>query len=257
MKVKTEKDLEQLKTRIQNELGIDVTKYQNEEVAQNFAELIVFPQYVISWVIRPVLIALVLFGIGFFVIDLVHIEFILYAILGLVLFFICGVLFGFLFLTWKMKNDMFGVIEYTLDIMKTSVSDVSLMSSGLTPQNRKEKLSLLFSGIIHIVTIPTFANVIANKVPVVGGFLTGVFKRVMTGVANKIKFTGGEETEQIEEKDEEAQSKLLGSYTKMIDSATNGLEKVLNIAFGIARFPLMTVFIIFLSVLIIFLFLIN
>lgn len=71
MKIRTQKGIDQLNLKIQTELGVDVQKYRNEEVAESFVSLLVFPQYVINWTIRPILIAFLLYIIGFFVVDLV------------------------------------------------------------------------------------------------------------------------------------------------------------------------------------------
>ncbi|MEM6699997.1 MAG: hypothetical protein AAF599_16460, partial [Bacteroidota bacterium] len=74
MKIRTSKDVEKLDKKIKEELGIDVQKYRNEEVVENFVQLLVFPEYVINWVIRPVLISIGIFIIGFFTLNLVHVE---------------------------------------------------------------------------------------------------------------------------------------------------------------------------------------
>mgnify|MGYP001801556879 CR=1 FL=1 len=81
MKIRTSKDVEKLDKKIKEELGIDVQKYRNEEVVENFVQLLVFPEYVINWVIRPVLISLIILLIGFLTYNLVHIDYLLYGII--------------------------------------------------------------------------------------------------------------------------------------------------------------------------------
>jgi len=104
MKIRTKKDVIALDQKIKDELGVDVSKYKNQEVVDNFVSLLVFPQYIFNWGIRPVLIAFALYIAGFFVLDLVHIFYVIYGLFGLVLFLLSGILAGVLFLIWKMKK---------------------------------------------------------------------------------------------------------------------------------------------------------
>ena len=158
MRIRTAKDVERLDNKIKEELGIDVSKYRNEEVVENFVELLVFPRYVFFWVLRPILISIGIFIIGFFLFDLVHIEYVIYGIIGLVLFLTSGILIGLLFFTWKMKKDIWGIVNYSLEIMKSSVQDLNQVNNQVTKENKKDVLGLLFKGIMHIVTIPLKSN---------------------------------------------------------------------------------------------------
>ena len=148
MKILTEKDVEKLDKRIKEEFGIDVQKYRNEKVVEKFVELLVFPEYVITWVIRPMLISGIIYLIGFKIFDLVHIEYLIYGIIGLFLFLGTGILVGLLLLTWRMKSDMLGIVNYTLEIMKTTVRDMNQINSQISKENRTEVFGLLFKGIL-------------------------------------------------------------------------------------------------------------
>jgi len=236
MKIRTPKDVEKLDLKIKEELGIDVEKYRNEEVVENFVELLVFPKFVITWVIRPVLIAIILFIIGFFILDLANLEYLIYGVIGSGLFFTTGILTGLLFLMWKMKRDIWGIVDYSLEIMKSSVSDMNHISNQLTSENRKNVLGLLFKGIIHIVTIPMMAKVISEKVPLVGGFVNRIVKRVLILVSDKVKFDEENLKQELQKKEGEPNG--FQSYANTISLASNGLEKIMNFTFGIAQFPL-------------------
>ncbi|MCR9250453.1 MAG: hypothetical protein NXI20_08505 [bacterium] len=242
MKIKNKKDVEILEERINNELGLDIRKYKNPEVVDSFVEILIFPKYVISWVIRPVLVFLLLFVAGYFIINITGFEFVLYSMFGLILFIASGVLTGLLILIWKMKSDMWGIIEYALDIMKSSVVDVNNVNSKLWSENRKEAMSLLFQGIIHIVVLPTLAEVVAGKIPFVGGLVTGLIKKILTILANKIDFepeTEEKELKEIESEDDEKKaSKSIEVYSKVIDKASSGLNTVLSVTFKIVSMPL-------------------
>tara|TARA_B100001059_G_C17815477_1_gene574946 strand:- start:1718 stop:2473 length:756 start_codon:yes stop_codon:yes gene_type:complete len=251
MRIRTKKDVEKLDNKIKEELGIDVRKYRNEEVSENLVELLVFPKYVISWVIRPILISIVVFIIGFFVFDLVHIEYVIYGIIGLILFLMVGIITGLLFLMWKMKSDIWSIINYSFEIMKSAVTDLNQVNK----ENRKDVLGLLFKGIIHVVTIPMISKIISDKVPFVGGIVNRIVKNILTLVTDKVEFD--EEKLKQEHNKAESESNVLKEYSNSISSASSGLEKIMNFTFGVAQFPLKIVFGIILLALILFLYLIN
>lgn len=255
MKIRSAKDVEKLDARLKEELGIDVSTYRNEEAVSNFTELLIFPKYVINWTLRPVLIAFLLYIIGFFFLDLVHVEYVLYALIGLVLFLLSGVFFGLLFLTWRMKKDLWGIIEYSLGIMKTAVSDINQVSKQIKPENRKEVLGLVFKGVIHIVTIPMLSKVISDKIPLLGGVVNSFVKKVLTLVSDKIKFDEVQLEEELQKKKDEPGA--LKVYANTLSSASTGLEKILNVTFGVAQFPIKTFFFISATFLFLFLYLIN
>ncbi len=255
MKIRTQKDVEKLDLKIKEELGIDVQKYRNEEVVANFVDLLIFPKYVINWVIRPVLISILLYVVGFFVFSLVHIEYLIYGIFGLVLFLASGILAGLLFLTWKMKSDMWGIINYSLDIMKSAVMDINQVNNQIDKENRKDILGLLFKGIIHIITIPMVSKIIADKVPFVGRIINWMVKRILRLVANTVKFDEQKLKQELEKKEDEPGA--LQVYSNSIDAATTGLEKVMNITFGVAQFPIKVVLGIVFLLLVLFLYVIN
>ncbi|WP_025668131.1 hypothetical protein [Aquimarina megaterium] len=255
MRIRTLKDVEKLDHKIKEELGIDVQKYRNEEVIENFVELLVFPKYVINWVIRPILISIVIFIFGFFIFDLVHIEYVIYGVIGLILFLVVGIITGLLFLIWKMKSDMWSIINYSLEIMKSAVTDINQVNNQVNKENRKDVLGLLFKGVIHIVTIPMISKIISDKVPLVGGIVNRIVKKILTLVSDKVKFD--EEKLKQELNKTENESSALKVYSSSISSATKGLEKVINFTFGVAQFPLKIGLGIILLVLILFLYVIN
>lgn len=255
MKISTPKDVEKLDNRIKNELGIDVQKYRNEEVVENLVELLVFPKYVITWAIRPILIALGIFIIGFFVFDLVHVEYIIYGSIGFGLFLANGILIGLLFLSWKMKSDMWRIVDHSLEIMKSAVNDMHKVNNQMTKDNRQDVLGLLFKGILHIVTIPMMSKVISDKVPFVDGFVNRIVKRILILVSDKVKFD--EEGLKQELRTKGSKPNAIQVYLNSIASVSKGLEKVMNFTFGVAQFPLKMGFGIFFLILVLFLYLID
>ena len=156
---------------------------------------------------------------------------------------------------WKMKSDMWGVVNYSLDIMKSAITDMIQVNNQVNEENRKDVLGLLFKGIIHIVTIPMISKVISDKVPFVGGIVKRIVKKILTLFSDKVKFDEEKLSQELNKK--EGDSNALRIYLNSISSATTGLEKIMNFTFGVAQFPLKIVFGIILSILVLFLYLIN
>ncbi len=254
MKVETNADVKELDERLKNELGIDVRKYRDEEVAENFMEILLFPQYIGSWVLRPIILLLILFFLGFFFIDLVHIEYLIYAVFGLALTLLTGLFLGLLLFTWRLKSDLIGIVEYALGIMKSGATDLSQVSNKITPDNRKEVLGLLFKGVIHIVTIPMMGEVASKKVPFFGGAIKSLLKRVLTIVSDTVKFD--ETLLEAELNKEDSEPGFIETYTNSISAATAGLNTALSKTMGLAQFPLKIGFLISMISLVTFLYLI-
>ncbi len=254
MKIRTEKDVEILKQRIDEEFGIDVEKYKNEEVAENFVDLMTFPIYAFNWTIRPVLVAFVLYVIGFWVVDLVDAETFFYAIIGFFLFLLTGFLLGLLLLTWKIKNDLWSIVEYTMNIMKEALTDIDEIKDKISPENRNNKLALLFKGILHIVTVPLITEIVSEKVPVAGGMINGFIKRVVRIISDRLKFDESDLKKELQKGTDEPG--FLDSASNTIASASKGMDRLMDITFGVARFPLKVGFALSSILLILFLYLI-
>lgn len=235
MKIRTEADIEQLAQKIQQELGIDVRKYQNEEVIDSLSELIIFPIYALNWGLRAPLIALVIWIIGFFVVDLVHVEYPLYFVLGLILFLVNGILFGVLFLVKKLEVDLLKIVKHCLGILQSAVSDLQHTGKLMTYQNRVQNFGLLFKGIIHIVAIPTLSRVISNKVPIIGDLLKGLVKKILNTVADRFKYS--EKVVEQELQKESNPSKLIKTYEQGIAASTSGLQTLITFSRKLVQLP--------------------
>jgi len=255
MRIRTQADVDLLEDRIKTQLSIDVRKYRNEEVVESFVDLLVFPQYVIKWVIRPVLLSLLIYIIGFKLFDLVHIEFLIYAIFGLGLFASTGVLLGLILLMDRMRTDMWGVIDFSIEIMKKAVRDLKLANLNINDENSKDSLGLLFKGIIHIVTIPLLSKVISQKIPFIGGLVNIFVKKILILVSDRIKFEENAFVLEIQKTDGPPMD--VQDMSKTISSEATGLEKILNVTFRIAKFPLIFGFVCSFLMLLLFIYLIN
>ncbi|WP_235296201.1 hypothetical protein [Portibacter marinus] len=229
------KDTEQLKSTIQSELGIDILKYQNEEVAENLMDLLLFPKYILKWIGRPILICLLLYFVGFFVIDLVHVEYIIYAIAGCILFLILGFLTGVIFLTRKLGQDLSSISEYSLGLMKNSVLDIDDMGSRVNKSNIKDVLGMLFKGIVFVVTIPMLKKAIDKKVPVGKGLLKLILGGSLAIMAKRISFNPDKVDENMVKVD--GKSKFITRYVTAIDKTKTGSSTLIKKALRLASTP--------------------
>ncbi len=236
MKIRTEKDIQDLDEKIKNELGIDVNKYKNEEVAETFFELLLLPKYIFNTTVWPVIGAFIVYIIGFFVIDLAHFEYFPYGVFGFVLLLSTGFFGGMLFLIYRMKSDLFKIIEYSLDIMKSCIEDLNQVNQNITPENKKNVLGLLFKGVIHIVTVPMMTEVVGDKLPIVGRFIKGMIKSMLTLVSDKVKFDESMVKDELSKREEE--TGFIEGKTELLSQATDGLQKILSTTAGVAQFPL-------------------
>jgi len=255
MRIRTEADVDRLEKQIQSQLDIDVRKYRNDEVVETFVDLLLFPDYVISWVIRPVLFFVFLFVSGFYVLDLVHIEYFIYGVFGFGLFLSSGFSLGLMLLLDRMKTDMWGIIEHSLSIMKEASEDLSQANQNITDENRKDSLNLLFKGIIHIVTIPLLSKGISQKVPFFGGIVNLFAKRVLILISDKIEIDEDVFNKELERKDKT--SNAFHDHSEALSFQVSGLEKVLNVTFRIAKYPLLFWFIFSFLTLLILIYFIN
>lgn len=230
-----------LNERIQEELGINLAEYRNEEIASSLVELLVFPTYIVNWVIRPVIIAFVLFILGYFFIDLVHIEYIIYTILGFLLFIITGLTVGLWLLSVQMKQDIGDILNFALDTMSNVLNDVKNIQNSMTINKNSEVMGLLFSGIIQVTIIPVLSSVISKKMKFGGFIIEGFVSKVLNIVASKMKFDEVElkESESLTEKNSYKRPEHQDNKSfPAIKSSQKGINTILNIAFNIGQFPI-------------------
>jgi len=241
MKIRTQADVDALDQRIKTELGVDVSKYRDEEAIEAISGLLVFPLYVVSWTARPVVLAFLLYISGFFLLDLVHIQYLLYGILGLALALLTGLFLGLLYLTFRFKSDLEGIMNYSMSIMRGIVEDMDKLNNNTHAGNRKEVLQLLFLGVMHIITIPAVSTIIGNRVPVIGGLIASLVRRVLTTMAGLFKWDEQNLREAIAKTGDEG--KILPAYLAGVSSFQNIMNKVLRISVRVVQLPILLIFV--------------
>jgi len=255
MKIRSQSDVEALDQKIKTELGVDIGKYRNEEVVEQISSLLVFPIYAVSWTIRPVVIAFALYIIGFFIIDLVHIQYLIYAILGLVFFLISGLFAGLFYLTVRFRNDIKSIMTYSMDILKGIVKDVDALNTTTDAANRKEVLQLLFLGTMHLITIPVTGDVIGNRVPFIGGLVSRLVQRVLRTLTNLFRF---DQTNLVNATaDAGGEGKILPMYLAGVTGFQGIVDKILGVAIRVVQLPIGLLFAFFASLTLLFIWLIN
>lgn len=249
MKIKTEEDVERLNEKIKADTGVDIAKYRNEEVIGNFTSLLLFPIYLIKAVRIPILLVIGLFILSFFIIDLQGVvEYLFYVPFGAILWLLLGILSGLIYLAYRLRKDLVGIIDYALTILKMSVNDAIATNKNITKANASRLLPQLFKGIIHIIVIPVVSGTITSKVPLVGGLLGRFVRKVFRTVANLVKFDELSKEDLAHFSNETERKKLILSYNSSIDKVSKTSQNIVSAALRITKFPLvvagLTVFLI-------------
>jgi len=239
MKVRTKRAARKLDKLIQEELGIDIKKYRDAEVEETVSDLLNFVDYAINAVKIPLFIGLILFIVGFFVLDLVHVENLIYGIFGGILMLITAVLIGILLVIWGIKNDVLSVIDYSLNLTKNIQQDTQIVQSQISDEDREHKYELFYKGVLHLVTIPIVSETIADKIPFVGGIFGRLIRRVLAVVTdNKLIFkmllksnvfeSGGSETKAMQG---------FVSTTSRLRDVVEGIDNSVSKVLRVLQFP--------------------
>lgn len=252
MKIRTQTDIDNLDRRIQDELGVDIKKYRDEEVVENLVELMNFPVYVTNWTLRPILYSFIAFLIGFLLIDLENkFEYVIYTAAGFCLFLSVGGTFGLILLVRKLKLDIWRIIEYTIDLLKSVVADIDKIKNQISPKSRRSVFTLVFKGIIHIIVIPFWAVAFTEGIPIIGRPIKWIVVQILSFISDQLKL---EEIRTAVELNESKNKKdFLTTQSEIFLEESSQLKKALSFSLNIAQLPLIFYFfvsLIFLSVLI-------
>ena len=247
---------EELNERIKADLGVDLSQYRNEDVAEKLVELLVFPLYALSWVIRPVIVAFIMYIVGFFILDLVHIQYLLYGVIGLVLLLVCGVLFGILYFLNRLHKDVETIMNYTLDIASQSMSDLKKVQTNVKSQvTTTDSMRLLVSGVVKIVTVPVLSKVLGNKIPLLGGFLAGSIEKILLMIASKFDFDSSVELSEADVKGDKIVEEK--NYDRTFDGSSDRITGILDTVMNVVSVPFRVVFFVIMMVTLFFIYALN
>lgn len=184
MKVRTKRAARKLDKLTQEELGVDIKKYRDAEVEETVSDMFNFLTYAINAIKFPLFIGLGLFITGFFALDLVHVENLIYGVFGIVLTLIVALMIGVLLIIWGIKSDVLEVIDYSLNLTKNIQKDTHAIQTQMTGEDKEHKYQLFYKGVLHLITIPIVSSVIGKKIPFVGGVAEGLVRRVLAVAAD-------------------------------------------------------------------------
>lgn len=169
--------------RINDEIGIDMTKYQNNEIIEKIISLLIIQKYAVSSLIKPTIISFFLFITGFFILNIEIIGIIIYTLFGSILFFFMGISYGILRLLSKLKNDLHVITDFALETTTNILKDLNHVNHQLK-NDVQNPYGLIFEGTIAVIVSPAICKVL-GKVPLVGNILiTGSHKVLGIVVTN-------------------------------------------------------------------------
>tara|TARA_B100000780_G_C21014907_1_gene406536 strand:+ start:194 stop:877 length:684 start_codon:yes stop_codon:yes gene_type:complete len=173
------KEIEEIESQIESEMGISLKNYKSNEIEQTITNMLIFPQYFFKKILFSVLLFLSVFLVSIFLLELTPITFIFYLIIGVVLFFISGVIFGFLRFFYSIESDILSVFNFSVDL----ISNILNKSKEIT---KKEDFELLYKGVVMVIVYPIVSNVIKRKIWVLSAFVNRIIYKVFKQIC-KVK----------------------------------------------------------------------
>jgi hypothetical protein len=233
-------DPDPLNEKIIDDLGVDVSRYRSEELFLTLSEMIVFYEYIGTWVLPAVLVAFGMYITGFFVIDIESWEYLIYGVFGLPLSVILGLIIGLFLLTIKLKHDIGTITTQSLGIMANMIRDADKVKKENPGRSQKEIFNILFEGVMMVVMLPTTIAVMREKIPL--GFRlfdSTVVKsfRIISKKVNFKKFDKASKSSGIVQSDPDS---LAAKFGSMLPKAEQKIMSTVGAAINIARIPLLT-----------------
>ncbi len=228
---------EQLEQTVKRELGIDLTTYRSPETVEAILNLITFPGYIISAFVWSIFIVLLTAVGSWFIIDVDLTSGIIFGIISSILFLGEVVLLGILIITFTVKSDLIGVIEFTLSLIKNILKDANQANDSFK-ENPKEKFQLLYKGVIQIVIIPSIGAAIANKIPIIGSIFQSMISAVLYKVSER-EVLSDEKLQEVTPKDP---SQWITSLSTYLGSCLSVTIKLLSTVFTIVNIPVQLLF---------------
>ena len=174
------KEIEEIACKVKSELGINLNNYRSNEIEENISKMLIFPQYFFKKVVLSVLLSLFVFLLSFFLLEFTSIGFVVYLIIGAVLFVVSGITLGFLRFLYSIESDVLSVFNFSADL----ISNILKESKDLT---KKEDFLLLYKGVVMVIVYPIVSNVIKQKAWVLAGFVNRIIYKVFNQIC-KVKF---------------------------------------------------------------------
>lgn len=225
---------------VNNEIGVDVSKYQNNEILGKISDIVMIQNYSIKSVYKPLIVCFILYITGFFVFSFGKIGIFVYSFFGLLLCLVNGTIFGIIRLLLNLKNDLKLILNSAVELTRNICLDFNQLGTNL--QTCKNPTGLVLEGVVAAVMIPTLSNKF-DKVPIAGNILMGGSDKILSFAVNEYKKR--EDKMGIQKFVGNNSEKVLSLGEKMdtyIRDYSNRTDKIINNSFGTLIFPFKILF---------------
>lgn len=241
---------QELEERIQNELNIDISSYRNDEAIEQITDIILFPKYALQWILLPFILAIGFFIAGFWIFTISAAGYLFYCTIGLFLFAAAGILAGLYYFSYRLQDDIDGIMNFSVQITQQGLGDIKKMGSHLTGEEKGKATKLLFLGVTQLVTVPSISAAVKKKIPFIGPIIAFIVARIMTSLSGNVELT-------TEKKVKATDLDLAITENIEVEVKPSTSSKVLSKALRIVRFPIGILLIINIIMLAVFLLLVT
>lgn len=225
---------------IHKKTGIDFEQYKEESWGETIANLVFFPQYAISNILKgPGLMLLIVIVVAIACMFTEHRTFgFFFLIVGIVFGIVNGFYLGCIWFIRSFAQDLGGLLKLT--VQKSS----SIITSFNDPEQKKAyKASLIdvVRGVVFSMILPEVNKVISKKVPFIGGVIAWISGKAIGKMADSLEGRIQETGEETEISEQAEPAEQLG-VLKKVEQTT---DKVADTTATIAAFPFKLLFGIF------------
>ncbi|MEL6654270.1 MAG: hypothetical protein AAFQ87_26060 [Bacteroidota bacterium] len=217
---------------IKQKTGIDFEQYKEESWGETIANLVFFPQYAISNILKgPGLLLLIVFTIAIICMFTEHKTFgFFFLIFGIVFGIINGFYLGCIWFVRSLTSDINSLLNLTLQ------KSGSIINSFNDPEQKaayQASLIDIVRGVIFSMILPEVNKVISKKVPFIGGVIAWLSGQAIGKMANNLESKIKEKGDKEEISEQAAPAQQLGVLSKVEKTA----DKVADTTASIASFP--------------------
>lgn len=180
----------ELQTLLFRKTGIDFTKYEGEELLDTITNLVLFPRYAFSVILKPVFILFFLTIVSTVILFVIGLQYWGFATLSIGVFvaIFVGLSIGNLFFAERLRGDFKHIISFSVETTKQILKD---MQGKEIPEHEK-KLDLpsiwdIVNGVWFLVILPALKKVIQKKNPLVGGIVNFFVERFFDIFAKRVR----------------------------------------------------------------------
>lgn len=235
--------LTELNSQLERKTGIDFTKYRDQNIFEALSDVLSFPGYFVRTLALSVLVYVLIIVLWAISQEAIGFKTFLFTI-GIVLAFVNGILTGLRFIVKKIKGDIINIFTIVLNLVETITDDIDKVKSKYDSGELKVPTKLeLFKGTFMIIVIPTLSDIVSNAIPLIGGIISRLVVKIITGIYNKLAkdYIPNEEAIGPEENNKETVASWASSVKSILANIHKHANKIINTATRIASLPVMIV----------------